>query len=658
MSASSVLWLAALCGAVMGCFEVALLTQTRVSFRLGLDVLPSLAVYVAVPLAATLAGGLLARRDPEGGRRRGLLVCLAALAFAQCGVFAYLELTPLPLPQRELGTAAFVVCVALVCVSIARRRRLSADVNARLLVVLWGLAICLYRAPRQIVLDLASGRTDFAGRDALRTLGLVLASAALLPIIGFIWRRPRLGLGLAAPAVAALGLAFTPPPPPATPAPASPPRGDVYLVILDSLRYDHTSLAGGDGTPALAALAARGLSFDRAHSPSVETQYSLPLMLGQDVEAGHGRTKTRWNAMRATWPDSLPARLATAGYEINLLSDFAYLALDLLEVYRWDHVAARPATWFRLRSLAPALGAMLSRDYERMDYVVNDRQPYPEGEGPAEALDRLLAARKTPGFFLIHLGAPHEPYDYPPYAARTLPPHDRASHEAALRRFGREMGRVRPEDAASYRLLYARGVRAADERLGELLGTIARHGRDRDALIVVTADHGESLGEGGYLAHGLSLHAREHHVPLVIAGPGIPAGRRVDRPVSCLRLADSIAGWARLPGAGETSLLHEVDAAGAPEPVLVWTPGALVIEQDGWRLVWTREESLLRSPAAWAHRQPIELYEVGADPEEQRDVYRPDHPAVAVLLPIARRLHGGATVHSTRPRPPPSARPI
>ncbi|MFN8641707.1 MAG: sulfatase-like hydrolase/transferase [Candidatus Binatia bacterium] len=66
-------------------------------------------------------------------------------------------------------------------------------------------------------------------------------------------------------------------------------------------------------------------------------------------------------------------------------------------------------------------------------------------------------------------------------------------------------------------------------------------------LLIVTADHGEELLEHGMFGHGFNLFNTTVHVPLVVAGPGIPAGRVVDQNVSLVDLAPTILDLVGLP---------------------------------------------------------------------------------------------------------------
>jgi arylsulfatase A-like enzyme len=79
---------------------------------------------------------------------------------------------------------------------------------------------------------------------------------------------------------------------------------------------------------------------------------------------------------------------------------------------------------------------------------------------------------------------------------------------------------------------YDAGVKYVDDSLGRLLHELERQG-ERNTIVIITSDHGESLGEHGMNYHGISLYWDLVHVPLIISFPGhTPSGRRVTTPVS------------------------------------------------------------------------------------------------------------------------------
>jgi arylsulfatase A-like enzyme/Flp pilus assembly protein TadD len=102
-------------------------------------------------------------------------------------------------------------------------------------------------------------------------------------------------------------------------------------------------------------------------------------------------------------------------------------------------------------------------------------------------------------FAWVHLYDPHDPYEPPePYATRYA---DR---------------------------LYDGEVAWSDDLVGRLDAVLAETGRRDDTLVVVTADHGEGLDEHGEAVHGFFVYETTLHVPLIVRGPRVTAGTRIE----------------------------------------------------------------------------------------------------------------------------------
>ena len=98
---------------------------------------------------------------------------------------------------------------------------------------------------------------------------------------------------------------------------------------------------------------------------------------------------------------------------------------------------------------------------------------------------------------------------------------------------------------------YDDGVHYVDDYMGKLLHELDRRGLKSNTLVIVTSDHGESLGQHDLETHGRALYRELIHVPLLIWQAGIiPAGIRVDQPVSNAAIPATVM---ELLGAGETS---------------------------------------------------------------------------------------------------------
>ncbi len=82
-----------------------------------------------------------------------------------------------------------------------------------------------------------------------------------------------------------------------------------------------------------------------------------------------------------------------------------------------------------------------------------------------------------------------------------------------------------PRNDDERRRNYDRALAASDTMLAELLGAFSQRAPDRAPIVIVSADHGEALGDHNQPFHSTDLYDSQTHVPLVIAGPGIRRGR-------------------------------------------------------------------------------------------------------------------------------------
>jgi len=664
---------ALVCGAVMLLVELLQLSLARTTFRWQPALLPLALPYLLLPAGAALVGGLLDRRAAPPGSSpwawrllEGYLVLAAACGLA---LQAFFEVSILPEGGRRAVLLATLLLVPAACSLAASRWQRLRTPLPRLITwtLLYGLAVAGNRLPRNFLLAVWNHQHATAAWLIGRTV-LLVALAGLLGLgMRAAVRRPgRAGL-LFLGGLAGLAWLTTPAAPhralprptkagataPATTTGTPPvpgtrsPAGDIFLVILDSLRFDATSLSphAPGSTPRLEALAQRGTSFVQASSPSTMTEFSLPLLTGLPPgDAPLLRVRSAQGARR--WRDSLPGQLQAAGYRVHLLSDYQYTTLQGLDVGRWDTVALAPDRWLRLPALPGALAAIAAGREDELPARLGDKLPFGPG-GPAGRLAELLATERAPGFYLIHLAVPHAPFNLPPYQARSLPPWPAAEQQELVRRFEKLSAPPTPELTARFRQLYLLAVRAADEQVAALDAAIARAGRPAQSLLVVTADHGEPFGEHGIFGHGRTLHLEGHQVPLVAVGPGFPAGRTIQAPVSNGDLPATLLGWAGLPTT-EPRLDRVAREEQPALPVLVWHPRGLRLQQDSWALIWTSEAYLLTRPAAWAHRREVELYDLRTDPAERRDLF-PGPPGVAARL-FAEVLRSPRLPEQTRQR--------
>jgi arylsulfatase len=131
--------------------------------------------------------------------------------------------------------------------------------------------------------------------------------------------------------------------------------------------------------------------------------------------------------------------------------------------------------------------------------------------------------------------------------------------------------------SSEYERRYDSEIAFFDHQLGRLLDGLDDRGLRQTTLIVLTADHGEAMGEDDfYFGHGHSVGLDQVRVPLIISGPGVPVGREVSTPVSNVMVAASILdalGLEAPEGVDRSSFLEVLRHRGEQrEPVFFETP--------------------------------------------------------------------------------------
>ena len=180
-----------------------------------------------------------------------------------------------------------------------------------------------------------------------------------------------------------------------------------------------------------------------------------------------------------------------------------------------------------------------------------------------------------------------------------------------------------PDLAERYRQSpYDGEIAFVDRQLGRLLQTLDARGETGRTLVLVTADHGESLGEHGEGTHGIFIYDATLRVPWVMAGPGIPAGgvaKTVARSIDVLPTLADYAGLATRADAEGRSLRPAADGREMadeatyaeslyPELELGWAP------LHAWR---TARHKYIKAPRA-------ELYDLDKDATETTNRIRED----------------------------------
>ncbi|MBM4265432.1 MAG: sulfatase [Deltaproteobacteria bacterium] len=278
----------------------------------------------------------------------------------------------------------------------------------------------------------------------------------------------------------------------------------------------------------------------------------------------------------------------------------------------------------------------------------------------------------APFFLWLHMMDPHGPYFSAPASAREQVPRDDGlpgkKLEAAKGNYGlgvlpRYQLLRSARDAKTYRWRYRAEVRWTDEQIGRVLAALDEMDLRGTTLVIVTADHGESLGEHeAYFQHGWNVFQPSAHVPLLFRQPGrIEAGRTIDTPVSLVDVLPTLQhGLALAPipgveGRDLSPLLHGAKDTGAPVFVLSACPNELVAVREGkLKLVHTPLPSR-KAGRKWPFEPPgWRLYDLEKDSGELRDVSseRPeDRKRLRSLVRAWRKEHGSERATPRSPKP-------
>jgi arylsulfatase A-like enzyme len=299
---------------------------------------------------------------------------------------------------------------------------------------------------------------------------------------------------------------------PAGPEP-SPPRR-LLLITLDSLRADHVGAPDRVATPAIDRLLREGTSVAGATTPIPSTGPAHASLLTGLYPWRHGVRRDA--QVLAPEHASFAARASDAG-----IPTAAFVSAALL------HPQFGFARGFESFHLAPT-EFLIWRGKRRENF-------WSRGEATATAAMEWITEHQGESFVAwVHLFDAHAPYSPPPeLVSAPDAPVDLAGKLVPLPLRG-------PEALALAIRRYRGEVRYVDQQVGRLLDRLDALGILNDTLVVLTADHGEGLGDHGWLEHDDNLFDELIRVPLVMRGPGIPAARRVVGPAQLEDLAPTL----------------------------------------------------------------------------------------------------------------------
>jgi arylsulfatase A-like enzyme len=413
-----------------------------------------------------------------------------------------------------------------------------------------------------------------------------------------------------------------------TAAPGSP---NVLFIVLDTVRAESLSLYGyeRETSPHLKELAERGVRFDQARAAAA---WTLP---------SHASMFTgRWPYELSTCPDrplddtypTLAEFLrnhgyATAGFAANTyfcslwyglgrgFMHYEDIALTPIEILR-SSIMGR----YLVRKISPYNSSRPTAYFERKDAVTINSEV-------VSWLSTRPAGR--PFFAFLNYYDAHDPYLSP-----KRPPHPfgrtpASSQDFATLRDWLEVVKKRPpaRTVELARDCYDDCIAYLDDQVGRLFSELGARGLLENTLVVVTADHGELMGERGEFGHGQSLHHEVVNVPLLVVAPRrVPSGRVVPTPVSLRDLPATVVdllGLGRESPFPGRSLARHWSSASIPGPEnddLILTETA---DEVSWTAITaTTGRSLVERNNMYIRKKDgrEELYDLAIDRAELHDL--------------------------------------
>jgi len=444
--------------------------------------------------------------------------------------------------------------------------------------------------------------------------------------------RIKFGFSTSPPATGAWGnpVLYTRKPPPG-------PR-NVVIVLFDAMRAGELGCYGGKGrlSPTMDRLASSGLLFSSARATSSWTMPSAASIFTSrypaEVVAPTDPVTYVLEHEAVTFPEILRAR----GYVTRAMSASPVVTHVTGYSHGFDDFDGSLVKLAEHPTCSPAI--------------------------TAAAVSWMKANRDSRFLLYLHYMDPHGPYDPPiSYRRMTISSRRHAPADDAvrtgdlpalrLRLLNGDLGPLNDDNVAWLHDLYRAEVAYADHQLRALLDALREARLLDQTVVIVTSDHGEEFADHGFLDHGFSLYDEVLRVPLIIWWPGArPAAVR--RPVSLLDVAPTVLAAAgisppRVMRGRSLTQSPKEDASGKPlfSQLGVSRPASNLSRFDPRQAVVEGRYKLIEDLATGK----CELYDLEADPREQKDIADRAPEALARMKPRLKQMAGSLRAAHSEP---------
>lgn len=428
----------------------------------------------------------------------------------------------------------------------------------------------------------------------------------------------------------------------------SPPPGrvapNILFIIADDHRHDALGAAGHPvvRTPHLDALAQRGTRFTMAYHmggliAAVCSPTRASLLTGRHALAADATLE----------PSSSPQRTVAIPEDcITLPQLFRAVGYDTFISGKWHNDVSSLQRSFSGGRRIFRGGMSDHRDVPLHDYSPTGDYSQPHHEDGfstelfCDAAVDFLAQQRRPFFLYLSLTSPHDPRTPPAAFARLhdpasiplpgnfMPDHPFDNGEIAIRDEQLCPKPLAPDALRAELASYYGMIAHQDAQIGRVLDALKTHGLESNTIVVYVSDHGLSLGSHGLLGKQ-NMYEASVRVPLLMAGPGVPAGRVDDRLTYSLDLYATLAKLAGLtaPRDLESRFVWQ-EAAGRPSIFSMYKDCQRMVRDGRWKLIRYSVNGTER----------VQLFDLREDPDELRD--RAGEPECQSRVASMRKLLG------------------
>ena len=387
---------------------------------------------------------------------------------------------------------------------------------------------------------------------------------------------------------------------------------NILAIAVDTLRADHVSCYGYEykTTPFLDEYATRGVRFENFYAPGIPTQPSFTTFytgvhpITHQIVAHGGKV-------------ALDRKIPVF---TEILQKAGYLTCAIDNLWKMK-------PWFT-RGYEFYIDPSARREYgQTVDCDTQNSRAIP-----------WLREHKRERFFLfVHYWDPHTPYIPPEryrglfYQGKPFEPNNHSMDDFYKRAYGPAWAkswftRYVPDghitNADFVKALYDEEIRYVDDGIKKLIGTLKEEGIEKETLVIIFSDHGESLTEHGIFFDHHGLYENNIHVPLIMVGPNVPRGRTIKQLVQHTDLAPTIleAAQVRIPESMEGKSLWPLISGEKNEPIY----DKLITEESTrmckWAMLKDNYKFILARESDYYNFPPRELYDLNSDPEEKNNL--------------------------------------